>query len=105
MSVLQDEEAGRTLGVMLMTLGRKDGLRGRAGYIIPGTRIRFSPRFFSEKMSFPQQLCCFQYNRPVGNTPYGKRHTSRNRPGKASAVYLARKLTFTPFFFKLQVDH
>ena len=31
-------------------------------------------------MSFPQQIYYFQYNSGLGNTPYGKRHTSRTEP-------------------------
>ena len=39
--------------------------------------------------------------------PYGKRHTKYvpNQSLFVSAVYLRRKLTFTPIFFVLPADH
>ena len=51
-------------------------LRGHAGHAI--ILCVFSPIFF-EKFVFLQQLYCFQYNRAVGTTPYGKRHPSRTK--------------------------
>ena len=48
--------------------------RGRAGYTI--ILYDFPPDIFF-LFVFLQQLCCVQYNRAVGTTPYGKRHISR----------------------------
>ena len=46
------------------------------------------------------------YTTAVGNTPYGKRHTSGtiHLDTYASAVYLGRKLTFEAIFLALLTD-
>ena len=62
--------------LLLFSLEMLNPSRGRAGHTI----ILYDcfPNFFVKSV-FLQQLYCFQYNRAVGTTPYGKRHISRTK--------------------------
>ena len=60
------------------------------------TPIRFLRPFFI--LSFLPQAYCFQNNRAVGKTPYGKRHTSRTKPVKRLQSIVEEGLRSPPFF-------
>ena len=59
------------------------------------------------KVIFLQQLiiCCFQYNRTVGTTPYGKRRISEPNLGILCSISWKKAYMDPKYCFNYQVDH